>query len=211
MKRKILALVAIIMMVSISFGTVQAREERSKEEQTEVLFESISEDGIVKHERLSLSETELAIFVGKLSEVFRTINELKDLDQLFKMLKDLFGSESRLVSNMLKLFTKTGLLKNRALVLSHGSNLDFNPLNRNKIKLRNRFSFWRYGSGEGLPANTLILKPFKLKFNRLTGLQFGFMNRFLGLYIHVSRPLPQNSFTFFMGTAKNAFGVDFTP
>jgi len=208
MKRKIVALVAIIMMVSLSFGTVHAREER-KQETIEVLFEAIGEDGSVEYESLTLTEEELTIFQSQISQIIQSIKDITDISQLIEMLKNLFGSNSQLLSTVLKLFKRPGLLKNRALIISQGPNHDLNPLRRTRFKIRKKFTFWRYG--EGIGASTLILKPLRLKFERLSGPQFGFMHKFMGLYIHISRRISQNSYTFFMGTAKNAFGVDFTP
>ena len=58
---------------------------------------------------------------------------------------------------------------------------------------------------------TIILKPLALNMKTLKGRQFGFMTRFLGVYLSVSRGFLRESYTMFMGTAHHINGIQLSP
>ena len=211
MKRKIVAIIAIIMMVSISFGTVNARGASKKSDGIQVIFEKFLEDGTVELETISLTEEEFNIFENSISKIFDKLRDINDMSQVLELLRNLVNKENQPLSKVLKLFTKSKLFKNRAFVFSQGSAHEIGVLNKNQVKIRKRSVFWRYGINEGIGAKTFILKPFRLKSITLNGAQFGFMHKFTGFYMHISRSISKYSYTFFMGTAKNAIGLDFQP
>ena len=209
MKRKIVAIFAMFLMISIPFGVVDAREVK-KEEDIRLEIASISEEGNILTEEFFTSEEELVAFQGIIGELFEKIQNAQNLDEILQILQLLRGRDSRLFKIIFRMITRNRLLGNRAFVLSSGTCYDLNPFKQDQVKIRKRSTFWRYSSGT-INSKTFILRPFKLDNKVLTGTQFGFMRKFTGIYIHISRTIPEKSYTFFMGTAKNAFGLDFTP
>jgi hypothetical protein len=103
------------------------------------------------------------------------------------------------------LFSK--LLPAKTYVFSSGHGYKLNPLKKGSMKIRKILSIWHYSSGKILKDRTIILKPLALKLKILKGSQFGFMTRFTGIYFNVVRKFPQKSYTFFMGSVHQAFGM----
>lgn len=209
MKRKIVAIFAMFLMISIPFGIVDAREVKEKES-IRLEIASISEEGNILIEEFFTNEEELTIFQGLISELFEKIRNSQNLGEILQILQMFRGRNNRLFKIVFKMLTRNRLFNNRAFVLSSGTCYDLNPLKQDQVKIRKRTTFWRYSSGT-INSRTFILRPFQLNNKVLTGTQFGFMRKFTGIYIHISRTIPEKSYTFFMGTAKNAFGLDFTP
>ncbi len=207
MKRKILAIFAMFLMLSMPLGIVQASEIK-KDNNLRIVLETISEKGNILTEEILTNEEELIEFQGIISKIFEKLRNTENIGSIFKILLRFSGKENRLFNKVFKLFTKTKTLKNRAFVLSSGASYDLNPLRKNQVKIRKKATFWRYSSSTTTPR-TFILKPFKFEGNVLTGTQFGFMKKFTGIYVHLSKTLPQQSYTFFMGTARNVIGLDF--
>ncbi len=207
MKRKILAIFAMFLMLSMPLGVVQASETK-KNSSIRLEIKTVSKEGNTITEELFTNAEELQEFQDIIKKLFEKLRNAENFNTILKILLRFSGRDNKLFNRVFKLFTKTKLTGSRAFVLSSGLCYDINPLKQDQFKIRKRSTFWRYSTGTINPR-TLILKPFKLDSNILTGTQFGFMRKFTGIYIHISRTIPEKSYTFFMGTAKNAIGLDF--
>ncbi len=207
MKRKIVAIFAIFIMVSIPLGIVNAGETQEKKT-IRIALSTISEEGNILTENFYTSEKELTDFQNLITNLFEKVENLENIDGILELLQRFQLRKNPLFSNALKLFNRNKICKNRAFILSSGTCYEINPLKTNEFKMRKSFSFWRYSEGSINPR-TIILKPFRFNVKNLVGNQFGFMSKFTGIYIHISRTIPEKSYTFFMGTAKNAMGINF--
>lgn len=207
MKRKIVAIFAMFLMLSMPLGIVQASETK-KESNIRLEIETVGKKGNILNEEIITNAEELQEFQNIIKELFEKLKNAENFDTILNILLRFSGKDNKLFNKVFKLFTKTKMIGNRAFVFSSGACYDLNPLKQDQFKIRKRSTFWRYSTGTINPR-TLILKPFKLDSDILTGTQFGFMRKFTGIYIHISRTIPEKSYTFFMGTAKNAIGLDF--
>jgi hypothetical protein len=121
---------------------------------------------------------------------------------------------SSLLNKIIQYILNSKLLDDRKLVISQGGGYNINILKDSKIGVIKPFTFWHYNKDPsvlGIPSTTIVLSLNPFKVNTFSGAQFGLMLRFRGLYVQVSQPLPQKSYTFFIGTASNAGGIEFNP
>ena len=212
MKKKcgIIAIGIVLLFVGLAVNPATANNV-SKKENEEILLEylNISEEGKLVKEKIALSEEDFQEFKEMIDQIFEKIKEkanslkLKALLNSFKLLVK-YPKLRQLALKMIQLRP----LRRMALVMSYGTNYKLNPLTKSEIKIRDRFSMWRYNSKGALSSKTYILRPLKTDFDVLTGMQVGFMYKFTGIYIYVARQIPKLSYTFFMGTARMANGFD---
>ena len=212
MKKKIMAIWVVLLLIAISCSIAEAGETTTEQESYTVEISTVEEDGSEIFETVELSEAELAEFETTISEIFEKVQSADGLEQVKEIFQKLLGHRSSLIGTIAKVFLRAKTSRSRALVLSHGKSYDYNILRQSKIKIRNKIQFWHYGSSRTIgKARTFILKPLALDFDVLSGSQVGLMTKFTGLYIHISKRLPKQSSTFFIGTARHIRGMDFNP
>ena len=212
MKKKIMAIWVVLLLIAISCSIAEAGETNTEQESYLVEIATIREDGNEISETLELSESEITEFESAVAEAFEKIQSANGLDEVKEIFQRLLGHRSSLIGTIAKVFLRSKTSRSRALVLSHGKSYDYNILRRSKVKIRNKIQFWHYGSSRSIgKARTFILKPLALDFDVLSGSQVGLMTKFTGLYIHISKRLPKQSYTFFIGTARHIRGMDFNP
>jgi len=208
-KRKILAILIILLFLTMPLGFVQASEGYKKNEENEsipVEIVSLDLDEILTTETLYITEDELEEFENTISILIDKISTADNWQSVRNIINNF------LEGNKLGIFT---ILKNllskviafRTYVISSGHGYKLNPIRKGSIRIRKRVSFWHYTSGKLIKDRTIILKPLALKMKILKGSQFGMMTRFTGAYIYIARKFPQKSYTFFMGTARHASGI----
>lgn len=213
MKRKIIAISIILIFVGLSISSANAsiKSENKKEELLTLIYQTIKTDGSINEESVDLTKEEANTFQNVLSEIIDTIqsedNSEKILDKIIDFLKEKFSN----LYNKLKLLLdniKTRLSK--VFIISYGKSYKLNPFKKNEVKLSQKFSAWYYYCKEGLfQGKTLMFKPLKLKAQVLDGIQFGYMADFKGLYFYIAKKIPEQSFTFFFGSASKVIGFDF--
>lgn len=208
MKRKIIAIWVILLLIAIPFGIAQASETNEQEQNNETIPVEIAtfEEGIPTTEKVILSEEELVEFENTISALIDKIQSVTNWEGLKDIINGLLGSNALGIFSIFRSLLSR-LLPGRTYVISSGHGYKFNPFKKSSIKIRKKLSFWHYSSGEILKDRTIILKPLALKIKVLKGLQFGFMTKFTGIYIYVARKLPEKSYTFFMGMAQRANGI----
>jgi hypothetical protein len=205
MKRKIMAIIVILLFVAIQFSIVEADPGTKKEKQS-VEIGAINSDEIIDIKEVILSEEELLKLESYISTLFEKIQSAKSWQNLKEIINNNPIPNIPILGPILKIFLSK-LSLNRGFVISNGRGYDFNILKRNALKIRKKIAIWHYSSIEGLGSKTIILKPLKFNMKVLSGTQFGLMTKFFGIFLHISRNLPEKSHTFFMGTAKHINGI----
>ena len=99
----------------------------------------------------------------------------------------------------------------RQLIISAGWGLTLNPFKKTQTDFVKPITFWHYADQSDtmlIPSITasLTLNPFQVK--SMMGSQLGVMIRFRGVYVNIPQQLPQQSFTFFIGSAKHILNVE---
>jgi hypothetical protein len=103
------------------------------------------------------------------------------------------------------------LLKNKDIVISQGFNYNINPFKTISTDFMKPIVFWRYMESSEMfmtPCSTTIINFDPLEFKTLIGAQMGLLLRFRGIYIHIPKQMPEQSFTFFIGFARYAGGFE---
>jgi len=208
-KRKIMATLIVLLFLIVPISGVQASETNNvKDNIRNILVEiaDVGADGNFITEKFLLNENELFDLQNLISELMEKIQNTNDRNAINRIINTFLGGKHPVIKAMSKILFKGKLSKTRSFVISSGHSFDLNPIKKTSLKIRKTFSLWHYSSNELFKDKTLIIQPLALKLKTLKGTQLGIMTRFRGLYMHISRNLPNKSYTFFMGTAKNIMG-----
>ena len=213
-KRKTIAIWIILLLITIPIGIAQAGETEEKKENNEnnlVELVSYKSDEISDVKSLFLSDEETFNLENTINDILKEIQTAKSMDDLENILDTSALQSSPIIFSALKTLIKSKLSRSRSIVISSGRGYNFNFLKKNEFKITKKLSFWHYSSGNLFKDRTIILQPLAFNMKVLKGRQVGFMSTFTGIYIFVSRKLPQKSFTFFLGTAPRINGIEVFP
>ena len=211
----------IILFVGCHFGSVTASELPEGKPQDEGLILEcgrINLDGTTIAEKFTLSEQELVeleIILSKLMEELESAINPDDVENIIESAlttEGSFGLKHPVLAWILNSLSSYKLPRSRAFVVSHGRSFKINPFKNHKLDTYRPLTLWQYSDKWGFdrPGKTFILRysPFNTKI--LHGRQIGMMTHFFGIYVYVSQPPPQKSYTFFIGSARHIGGIDFT-
>jgi hypothetical protein len=208
-RRKIMAIILVLLLLSIPFGIVQASDSiKNKEEDNSIPVEivTLDSDEILRTETIKITDDELEEFENTISILIDKISSADNWQSVRNIINNfLEGNNLGLLTLLKNILSR--IITFRTYVISSGHGYKINPIKKGAIKIRKRVSFWHYSSGKMIKDRTLILKPLALKMKILKGSQVGIMTRFTGAYIYVARKFPQKSYTFFMGIAKQVSGI----
>ena len=216
MKRKIIAICIILLLIAIPISIAEASETSENEQNNETIsveLTAIDSDGTLTTENLYISEEDLAELESAISMIMDRIQSTNDLDEdtLRDLIERTLGNDNSLLGRILGIFTTLKLTRNRGFVISSGHGIDYTPLKKISFKISKKAAIWHYNSNGMIDDRTIILKPLALNMKILKGRQFGFMTRFLGVYLSVSRGFLRESYTMFMGTARHINGIQLSP
>ena len=208
-RKKILAILIILLLTTMPLGIVHASETYEQKENNNTIsieIATLNSDEILKIEKILLTEEELIEFENTISILIEKIESAESWDEVEGIINNLLDGDKLGIFTIIKgLFSK--ILVGRTYVISSGHGYKFNPLKKGSMKIRKKLLLWHYSSGELLKDRTIILKPLALKMRVLKGSQFGVMTRFTGFFMYSARKFPQKSYTFFMGIARRASGI----
>jgi hypothetical protein len=211
--KKIMAICVLLLLIAVPSGIAEAgvsNDSTQNNESTSVLLTSFSTDGSSTTEKILVSEKQVVELKNTFSNLIQSALAVKSLQGLKNLIDNLIGSNNPVLSAIFKPFKKFRPILNRGFVISFGHGYKFNPF-KNNLKIRKKIDFWHYSSGKLIKDRTIIFKPLALKVKVLTGLQFGFMTRFTGIYVFIPRKLPEKGYSFFMGTARRINGLQVLP
>lgn len=212
MKKKygIIAIGIMALFLSLAFSPATAQDMKDTDDEKVFLeYSYVSEDGSRIFEKLKITQEDLEELQTKLSEIFEKIKNKFDFCKIKAMIYKikLLAKYPKLRELTLKLI-KIMPRKTSAFVMSYGSCYKLNPLRKTELKIRNKFTMWRYSGQTTVQPRTYILRPFRKDFDVLKGMQVGFMTKFTGLYIYLAQKMPKMSYTFFIGNARFIQGFD---
>ena len=190
-------------------------EETNYGEKITVKYTSIDLNRFTAEEKVTLSEQEFTGLKTKLSSLFNDLKAKTDKKEIMDVLTAFIESNDQpLLNKIFESLFNSKILGNRKLVFSLGYGYNLNPFKESKTAFNNPFTLWCYTDASdqmSIPSSTGVvsLNPYEIK--TFTGAQIGFMLRFRGFNIYVAQPLPQESYTFFIGTAQYVGGFEFTP
>jgi len=215
--RKIIVMGVIALFVGLSINSVNALEFPENELQDEIVnieYGLVDLEGTVSIEKFTLSEKEFKELEIMLSEVIEKIESATDHYDVMNILSIFLRPRHPALSFFLKPLNSIDMFRNRVFIISQGWGHKLNPFKNSSVEAYKSFNFWHYTNRSefGIPSGTFILRhgrPFDMDAKYLRGFQVGIMTRFKGIYVYIARPMPEKSYTFFMGTAHHVVGLDF--
>lgn len=210
-KKKIMAIWVVLLLFAIPFSIAQASENIQNNDIATVEIATFLSNGITTTETIDLSGEDLAEFENTISILIERIQSATSWEEIENIFKNIPEPKGVILQLIFKILSKFIPFRNRAFVISHGHSYKLNPLRKNGFKIRQKFTLWHYTNGDRGKDKTIFFKPLSFKMKVLTGMQIGFMSRFTGIYIYISKNLPEKSYTFFMGTAARINGIQVLP
>ena len=210
MKNKLITMGILFVFIAIPFSSINADmviNEGLKEETVTVGFSAVDSKGLVQKYELKLTEEKFSNLKTTLSKLAEKIENIKDFKNLRNILDKSFEDDYPILFFLLTAFGST-LINNTNFIVSSGFGYTFKLSNKMDLSFQKRSLIWRYSNtpDKALPTRTLIVKG--LDIDDLSGKQIGFMTKFTGIYLFMPEQYPEKSYTFFIGTAKMAFGID---
>lgn len=212
-RKKGMILAVAALFLSLTMAPAITAEEKTTTPQTyAVEFTSVAENGLHLKETVQLTEPEIQVLQFRLSLLLNLLKNQVNVDGILNLLLRVLdmGGYPMVTQIITRLFDSEFLLKGK-LVVSYGWGLDLNPFKDSETSFAKPITFWNYQESSEMlqiPSMTTIvdLNPFELK--TVTGSQLGLMFRFQGIYLHISQPLPQQSFTFILGRSRRATSLE---
>jgi hypothetical protein len=208
MKKKVLAILMVLMFFAIPFSFAQAGDTTWEQSNSTISVEmvTLNEDGSFITEIFTMTGEELAEFESTVANIMDAIESTSTWEEILNIFENLPQQQGIISSIISFLLSRLRNLRNRGFVFSLGHSYKLNPFKKSGFKIRQRSKFWYYTNGAILKDRTIILKPFAIKLQILTGRQLGRIASFWGVYIYIAKRFPQKSTTFFMGTARSING-----
>ncbi len=211
MKRKIgiIAVGIILLFISQAFNPAAAM--KTKRDENKNMLVDISymmKDGTLLLDTIQLTKNEYEKMKNGFINIFENMNSQLKLETVKELITklDLFNNRPVLRRFIIQLFSNMQRDR-RPLALSYGSCNYFLPMDKNKIKMRNRLCFWNYNGISGMQPKTYILQSNYDEFDIYEGRQMGFMTGFLGLYMKLRDRESNMCRTFFMGSPRHIRGM----
>ena len=208
-KGMIIAVAALFLSMAAS----PAISENEAQKQTyAVELTTIDENGKLIKETFVLSEDEVQELKLRINNLLDVLKNQVDMEGILNLLlKFLNADDYPILSRIISSIFNSDLIMKGNLVFSEGWGLTLNPLNDGDISFMKPLTFWKYQDESDMfqiPSMTTIidLNPFALK--TITGNQIGFMFRFKGIYLQITQPFPEQSFTFFLGVSRFAAAIE---
>lgn len=208
---------SIIVLIGSLFITLSAAPALmaapNEEPQTFMIeYGIINKDGSITKETFEMTETDIASLELTIRDLLDLLKGDVNLEDLMDILSNLFNGEKHpLLYKLIMYVLNSEKLANHNLVISQGWGLDLLPFQKTQTKFMKPFIGWHYQESADMlpiPSTTAVLNLNPSEVTSYTGAQFGFMFRFKGIYVHIPKMLPEQSYTFFLGTAKHIFGIE---
>lgn len=210
--KKTIIMGVIALFISISISPMVVATEIPLDEKYVVKYAMINQDGTLSEETILLNAEELLLLQDQLSTFLELFKSTTDKTILLNLLFNFLNGENYpVISKIVQYFLSSELLASHQLVISEGWGYNFNPFKKMSIDIIKPVTLWIFEEKSdilSMPSNTVVLQlsPFQIK--TYTGSQLGCMFRFRGIYVHIPQHVPMQSFTFFLGSARNVFAVE---
>ncbi|MFH1101813.1 MAG: hypothetical protein V1726_07240 [Methanobacteriota archaeon] len=182
----------------------------------------VDENGRVLQQSLTLTETELENLNGILANLMEKIQSAPDYTTAVSLieaqLKGIFKNTrmqsmfSSLIKSMFrqKLMYQNNPFNQNVMVMSSGFTNKIGSIRGTHMNMHRYLTFWFYSSNSNLFVNskTIIVDPYPFNVKTLMGRQIGMMRGFTGLYITQYSSIAEKEYTYFIGHARRATGMD---
>ena len=196
--KKTLAIGIIALFIGLSFTPMSSVAIEEKEVKIPIKISSISADGQLGTQTISLSKGE----VLSLIDLLDSLKKPGHRDNILDRLRDLFDKDKGLLNDV-GLISK---LPGKPIV-SIGEGRELLSRYHGRVQLKKLVSIWNYPSNMGATViwgNGLTSAPTQILLQKQIGIMIGFV----GLYVYIPPLLENmNSKTMFVGSALFAWGL----
>jgi hypothetical protein len=211
-KGMILGIVALFISVS-SAPLFSAEPQLQEARTTPIEITSIQQDGSYATETFQLTTDEMTSVIRKIQEINDALNKATDRYSLIDILLGLLrgNNNNPLLSKIIQNILGNGINIDKKFIASAGWGLNLNPMKDMKTDFVKPLTFWHYAEMSDamqVQSMTALFQFNPIKFKTAIGSQIGFMFRFKGIYVHMPEQYPNQSFTFFAGTAKQIVNIE---
>jgi hypothetical protein len=205
----------VIGILTLLFGmtlgpSISAASQQNERNDTTLVAQSNLNNGKLLEkmifENYGLFQRDIQSFISDLKD---PENNFKDLDDILDWLRN--KSEYPLLTLLFTKMLNLDRLENRDIILSFGWSYDFNPMKKTDVKFLKPLSIWMYKETAeklNVPSMTVLISGDPVAIETISGNQLGFMFRFRGIYGHIPRQFPQESFTYLIGSAQKAAAIE---
>jgi len=210
MKKGMIIAVAALFLGMAAAPAISAKEAQNQTYAVELT--TIGDNGKLIKESFTLSKAEVQELKLRLNDLMDQMKNQVDMEGILDLLlRFLNADDYPILSRIIASIFNSDLLMRGNLVFSEGWGLTLNPFNDGDLSFMKPLTFWKYQDGSDMfqiPSMTTIidLNPFELK--TINGNQIGFMFRFRGIYLQITQPFPEQSFTFFLGVSRFAAAIE---
>jgi hypothetical protein len=161
---------------------------------------------------LVLSETDLNLLTSAIDQVISDMaSEQTVYSPITHPLNRGISWNYPLLSFITTLLIRLRMINNHVFIISQGWSYTLNPLRNTTLDFYRLLGLWHYGSGSMFKqSKTVIIRHGFGTWEKqvLLGAQVGIMDNFYGLWLHIPKRPPQKSYTFLVGLARHAVGID---
>jgi hypothetical protein len=210
MKKGMIIAVAALFLSMAAAPAISTKDAQKQSYAVELT--TIGENGKLLKDTFVLSEGEVQELKLRLNNLLDVLKNQVDMEGVLELLlRFLNADDYPILSRIIASIFNSDLLMKGNLVFSEGWGLTLNPFNDGDLSFMKPLTFWKYQDASDMfqiPSMTTIidLSPFELK--TVTGNQIGFMFRFRGIYLQITQPFPEQSFTFFLGVSRFAAAIE---
>jgi hypothetical protein len=196
--KKTLAIGIIALFIGLSFTPINGAAIEEKEATIPIKINSISADGQIGTQTISLSRAE----VLSLIDLLDSLKKPGHRDNILDRLRDLFNRDKGL-------FNDIGLISKLPgkPIISIGEGRELLSRYHGRVQLKKLVSIWNYPGNMGATViwgDGLTSAPTQILLQKQIGIMIGFV----GLYVYVPPILENmNSKTMFVGSALFAWGL----
>jgi hypothetical protein len=206
----ILAIIALLLSVSIT--PLYSAEPETSQDTYPVEITSVDETGAATTELLHFTQEEINILQEKIDLIQKLARKDIDLKEIIDMIMNVLNSTNYpILSRILTRVIDTNLFLKGKFVISKGWSRTLNPFSEGEISVTKMISIFRYREDLSLlniPSTTTIIDPDPFTVNSYSGNHLCFLFNFKGIYIHITKPLPQQSFRYILGMSRFASVLD---
>ena len=213
MKRKIIAMSIMVLILLLPLNIAEGSNNSNIKNKESFSLEIITNDpdGFQESQEFIFYIEEFEDIINIFSKIMDQIELNKEIDwnSIITAIVKIIGKDNPLLDKILGIFSMLNLSRNRSFVISSGHGFDINPLDKFTLRLRKKIMAWHYNTNGVIGPRTIIVKPFAMAMKTLYGRQIGFMSKFFGVYFFISKGFLEESYTFFIGTARHINGIQY--
>jgi len=212
-KKSVIILIGAL-FISLSASPALMAEQKTIETPRTFTIECgfINNDGTITKETMDLTEEDVADLEITIRDLLELLRGDLQLEEIVNLLSGIFdGQRHPILYRLITYILSTEAIAENKLVVSQGWGIDLLPFQKTKTKFVKPLITWRYAENSDMfpiPSTTAVLNLNPYEVQTFSGGQLGFMLKFKGVYVHIPKNLPEQSYTFFLGSAKYVFGLE---